>query len=476
MTLPLAREQERLLACVHCGFCLTACPTYTRLGDEADSPRGRLHLMRAVAEGRLEPGSDAFRTHIDRCLGCRACEPVCPSGVQYGFLLERARQVAATAGGRRRSNRLLLATMANRALLALFSVSGRVLRATGIARLATRVLPARFGQARTAAAMLAATSPWRGLQSAGIASARGVNGRHAPGPEHVRAPTTGQNREVAEPHARYGGLREGTAVLDSPASSVAQSEKVAILHGCVQSALYARVNRATIDVLRANGCDVVDAPDQGCCGALHAHAGDMDTALALARRMIASFEASGAGLIIVNAAGCGAMLKEYGEQFEHDEEMRERAVSFSSRVRDVSEFLCALGPRTGGEVPLRVTFDAPCHLIHAQRIARDPLDVLATVPGLEIVPLPGAEECCGGAGTYGLEHPELGGRILADKLHAIRTTGAQVVLTPNPGCMMQIGAGLLLRGEDVPVLHPMEILAESYRRAATAGGRDPRAR
>lgn len=464
----LEQEQERLLACVHCGFCLTACPTYTRLGDESDSPRGRLYLMRAVMEGRLPPEDEAFATHIDRCLGCRACEPVCPSGVQYGFLLERARATIAQASGSRRSTRALLHVMATPSLTKLFGLGGRLLRAGGLAKLLARLTPPIFGRARLGLAMLAATRPWPGLKRA-PRGARITPAASAGGPEDVRGSATGTNREMAEPHARAGGLRTGTGVQPPGAPAVA-ARSVAILEGCVQAALFARVNRATERVLRANGCAVLAAPGQGCCGALHAHSGDLEGARRLARANIEAFEKSGAETIVVNAAGCGAMMKEYGEQFEHDGELHERAATFSGKVRDVSEFLADLGLRQGASVALRVTFDAPCHLIHAQRITRAPLDVLAAVPGLEIVPLPGSEECCGGAGTYGMEHPQLGGRVLADKLEAIRDTGAAAVLTANPGCIMQIGAGLALRGEKAVALHPVEVLDESYTRLGEESG------
>ncbi|MGH7556015.1 MAG: (Fe-S)-binding protein [Longimicrobiales bacterium] len=469
MTDILAQEQERLLACVHCGFCLTACPTYTRLGDESDSPRGRLHLMRAVVEGRLEPDAPAFRTHIDRCLGCRACEPVCPSGVQYGFLLERARAVSVRAGGGSPMSQALLGVLSRPRLTNLFSAAGAAFRATALPGLLARALPRRLGRLRLALAMLASTRPWRGLRQLPTAP-RDTARSAALGPENVAQPTAGQNRELAEPHADAAGLRAGTSVIEPELPPARVAPRVAILEGCVQRGLFRRVNDATIRVLRANGCAVIPAQGQGCCGALHAHAGNLEKALELARANIEAFEASGAETIVVNAAGCGAIMKEYGEQFEHDPAMRDRAARFSARVRDVSEFLMELGPRPGAPIAARVTYDAPCHLIHAQRIASAPTDVLRAVPSLEIVPLPGAEECCGGAGIYGLQHPALGARILSDKLDAIGTTGAQAVLTPNPGCMMQIGAGLILRGKEVPVLHPIEVLAESYRRLRESRG------
>lgn len=416
----LAAEEERILACVHCGFCLSACPTYTRLGDEADSPRGRIYLMRAVAEGRIEPDDASFAHHIDQCLGCRACEPVCPSGVEYGRLVEHARDAIAQATRTNLAARLLLRVFGNRFLTKLAGIGGRLLRATGIPKLIARTAGPNGGRIPFAMAMLASTSP-HDLQ---------------------RAP---------------GGTAE-------PAPGNAGATRVAMLRGCVQQALFSRVNDATARVLEENGCAVVDVARQGCCGALHGHGGDLDGARALARRNIAAFEASGAEYIIVNAAGCGAMMKEYGALLEDDPVFAERAAAFERRVRDVTEFLAERGPRQGAPLNLRVTYDAPCHLHHAQRVTRAPLDVLRAIPGLEHVPLRRADECCGGAGIYGLLHEELGGHILRDKVDAIRETGADMVVTPNPGCAMQIGAGLLRARLDLPVLHPIELLDESYRR------------
>jgi glycolate oxidase iron-sulfur subunit len=238
-----------------------------------------------------------------------------------------------------------------------------------------------------------------------------------------------------------------------------------MLTGCVQQALFARVNDATRAVLEHNGCTVAAAPGQRCCGALDAHAGRLERARALARTNIAAFEAAGAEVVVANAAGCGAIMKEYGEQLRHDPAWAARAAAFAARVRDVAEFLVTLPLRTGAPLPVTVTYDAPCHLHHGQRIAGAPLRLLDTVPGLRRVPLEGADECCGGAGLYGVVHPDLGGRILADKVAAIRDTGAEYVTTPNPGCIMQIGAGLLLHGDTTTVVHPIELLNESYRRA-----------
>ena len=420
---PLQAAEDKILACVHCGFCLSACPTYTRTGDESDSPRGRIYLMRAVAEGRLPDDDTAFSRHIDRCLGCRACEPVCPSGVEYGYLLERARDVLASSVGNSVPTRALLFAFGNDAARKVVSLGTRLLRATGLPALLARSLPERFARTRFAMAMLASSNEWKGLRA------------NAP-PLRVPVART-ENAETT----------------------------VAILNGCVQEVLFERVNRATRQVLEQNGCTMRDAPGQGCCGALHAHSGGLDTARALARHNIAAFEQSGADFIVVNAAGCGAVMKEYGELLGGDPQWHQRAHNFSLKVRDLSEFLLTLGPAPGAPLPLRVAYDAPCHLIHAQGITNAPQDLLRTIPQLQLATVPRFEECCGGAGIYGLLHEDLGGRILRDKVNAVKSANADVVVTPNPGCMMQIGAGLTLANDPTPVLHPVELLAESYRRA-----------
>lgn len=483
----LRAEEERLLACVHCGFCLNACPTYTRLGDEADSPRGRLVLMRAVAEGRLAADSDAFAHHIDQCLGCRACETVCPSGVEYGFLLERARTVIAAEQGTGFLSKMLLAGFANRSASFVSSGMSRLLRAGGLAGTLARLTPKRFGTVRTGLAMIAATRPWPALQRG--SSGGGSAGRQPVSSGPVQSTALGQpggpdagddapaadNYEYADPHARFGEVPTGTGMgvmMEAGDVSMKQQVRVAFLRGCVQDGLFGRVNDATLRVLRANGCEVVDVPEQACCGALHAHSGELERAHDLARRNIEAFDAAGVDYIIVNAAGCGAMMKEYGAQLERDTEWAARAGRVATRVRDIFEFLVERGVRTGAPLPLRVTYDAPCHLHHGQRITRAPLDVLASIPGVELIPLDDSEECCGGAGIYGIQHPDLGGRIVNDKLDAIARTGAEVVVTGNPGCIMQIGAGLVLRGDDRPVLHPIELLDESYRRAGDMNEQD----
>lgn len=424
------KQEQGLLNCVHCGFCLPACPTYRRLGDEADSPRGRLYLMQAVVEGRLDPGAEAFQTHIGRCLGCRACEPVCPSGVEYGQLLELARQVGGNARRPPVFSRVLLRVFGTAWLARPAMFAGRVARATGLPALLTRIMAGRRPPkgARLAVAMLAASAP------------------PPPLPSRTEDPpaTVPRRLDAAKP-------------------------TVGVLTGCVQAGLFARVNQATVRVLQANGYHVVSVPNQECCGALHAHGGDLEAARSLARRNIVAFEAARVDIVAMNASGCGAAMADYGSLLADDEAMASRARAFAGKVRDISQLLADRGPVPGGTVPLKVTYDAPCHLLHAQGVADPPSRVLDSIPGLEVVPLPGAAECCGGAGIYGLTNPRLGGWIGSDKVQSVLGTGASALVTGNPGCMMQIGAGLALTGAGIPVLHLVELLDESYRRGGLYG-------
>ncbi|MBW3534992.1 MAG: 4Fe-4S dicluster domain-containing protein [Gemmatimonadetes bacterium] len=464
----LASQEERLLTCVHCGFCLPACPTYTRLGMEGDSPRGRLHLMRAVVEDRLDPASNAFQLHIDRCLGCRACETVCPSGVEYGSLLERAREEAARAKRPGLLTRLLLRIFASDRATSVAMAGGRLMRATGLPALAARLLPdvRPLEGLRLAMGMLAATTPWRPSPR----DERAGDDTEAPArredrPRHRSAARSPSLAGGSDPDAGAATAPASAARTDREAGDEAFATDLALLRGCVQEGLLGEVNRATERVLGANGYRMHPVAAQGCCGALHVHGGALETARTLARRNVDAFEMSGVERIVVNSAGCGAVMKEYGDLLADDPLYALRAAGVASRVRDVSELLAARGPVPGGPLPLTVTYDAPCHLLHGQGIETPPLAVLAAIPELEVVALRGADECCGGAGLYGITHPDLGGRIGRDKVAAVEETGARVVATGNPGCIMQIGAGLRMTGSGCRAMHPVELLDESYRRA-----------
>lgn len=406
---PLARRAAGLDLCVHCGFCLQACPTYLALENENDSPRGRLVLMRGLLEGDLSLDDPSVNEHLDRCLGCRGCESACPSGVPYGHLLEATRETLGTHRPLPFAARAVLSVFKRPVLLAIALAFGRVARATRLSALLAK-LPGRLG---FPLAMLESTRP---------------QFSHRP---YRSAPAAG-------------------------------AESVTLLTGCVMEGLYAATNRATERVLETNGYSVRATDGQRCCGALHAHAGDAASARDLARRNIEAFERSGADFIAVNAAGCGAMLKEYGDLLGDDPAWVDRARALSARVRDASELLAARGPRPGAPLPLTVTYDAPCHLIHAQRVITPPLDVLKAIPNLELIPLADSDQCCGSAGIYNLSQPGVSHAVLQPKLGSITATGARYVATGNPGCLMQIGAGLARSGSPVRAVHPIDLLDASY--------------
>lgn len=374
--------------------------------------------MRGLVEGTLAPTDDAVCTHIDRCLGCRACETACPSGVPYGHLLEATRATLAEYDRQPLVARVVLGVFRREWLLRPALIGARVFRATGIPSLLAR-LPGRLGFAM---AMLASTRRNATLRSGDYTSAPA---------EARRAPTTG-------------------------------SGSAAVLLGCVMEGLFAETNRATERVLRRNGYVLRDTPGQQCCGALHAHAGDLEGARTLARANVRAFDAAGADVIAVNSAGCGAMMKEYSHLLADEPAFAEAASRVSARVRDISELLVAAGPSPGGSLPLTVTYDAPCHLMHAQRIVTPPLRVLGAVDGLTLVPLEDADQCCGAAGIYSLVEPETSAAVLAPKLERIARTGARFVATGNPGCLMQIGAGLRRAGVNARAVHPVDLLDASY--------------
>jgi glycolate oxidase iron-sulfur subunit len=423
-------EYGHLLQCVHCGFCLPTCPTYAELGQEPDSPRGRIYLIKALADGRVEL-TDSVAEHLSLCLGCRACESACPSGVPYGHLIEagRAELEARRPGSpwRRLVRRMALTGLLPRPALLravarglrLYQRSGlqRLVRASGI----LRVLPGGFAAAE---ALL---------------------------------PTL--------PPAGGGGALPEVVPARGP-----RRARVGFLHGCVQDAVFRTHNEATLRCLARQGVEVVVPRAQRCCGALHAHAGEPDTARALARTTIAAFESTGADAVVVNAAGCGAHMKAYGHLLRGDPAWAGRAAAFARRVVDATEFL-ARAPLAGplGPLPLRATYHDPCHLAHGQQVRAEPRALLRAVPGLELTELAEAEMCCGSAGIYNLSEPEMAHRLLERKLARVAATGATTVVTANPGCILQLAAGLAARRRDVEVLHVVEVLDRAY--AAAEGPR-----
>ena len=417
----LAAEEQKLLACIHCGLCLEACPTYVATGNENDGPRGRLYLMRAVAEGRLENTSEAFQTHIDRCLGCRACEQACPAGVQYGQLLEASREELLHAQPKNDwTSRLLRFGLKHvwlsPARLRLFFGATRLFRDLGLSRIMLKSGLARL------------ISPRAEFGMALLESSRPIF----------------KDRTTSDKSGNNG-------------------ETVLLFRGCVGEGLFARVNHATQRVLQANGYDVVAPEKQVCCGALHAHAGDLEGARELARKNLAAFDESGAP-IITNAGGCGAMLTTYEHLLPNDE----RARQFSARVRDVSQQLATREMRAG-ESPVDseeyVACDLSCHLLYGQKAGDASLKMLRSIHGLNFGELYNAERCCGAAGIYNMLQPELSQRILKEKLDAIDAAEADIVVTGNAGCQMQIGAGAALGEMGIQVCHPIELVDESYARA-----------
>ena len=439
--------------CVHCGFCLPTCPTYVLWGEEMDSPRGRIYLMKAGVDGRAELTSGMVR-HFDRCLGCLACVTACPSGVQYGPLIEKTRAQIETHHSRGFADRLFR-TM----LLSLVPYPGRM-------RLVMLPL-AMFGGA---------------VRAVG----RALTARHATTPRtaHEAPPYDGPRKMqptgetsllkriaaamAMAPPVSWSGLF-GRVPETTPAAGEPRM-KVAVLTGCVQRLAFADVNRATIRVLAAEGCTVTAPARQGCCGALPLHAGEIERARALARHNIGVFAAAGVDRIVVNAAGCGSAMKEYGELLAGDPEWAERAHVFSAQVRDVSEVLAELGEPRAARQPIaaRVVYHDACHLAHGQGVRSQPRALLQAIPGVQVLTPAESEICCGSAGIYNLVEPEPASQLGARKVRNIAALSPDLIATGNPGCTLQIAAAARGFGYKWPVLHPIQLVDASIR------GIDPR--
>lgn len=396
------------LDCIHCGMCVTSCPTWKITGVESSSPRGRIHLMRAVAEGRLEPDAD-YVEEMEFCLLCRHCESVCPSGVKFGAMMEIARDGISRKVGRPFRERVLRwigfrVLLPHPFLLRVGATLGRLAQRLGLPRFGGPAIP--------------------------------------PASERSALPSRTPAR----------GERLG---------------EVAVLEGCVMPILYGRVNRATVDVLARCGFDVHCPKPRVCCGSLHAHNGDLEGARRLARRTIAAFETV-PGEIVVNSAGCSAHMKDYAHLLAEDSAWFERAEAFVARVHDFSEFLAEDRCRTrltgafrGSDVTL-VAYDDPCHLCHGQGIRSQPRQLLDAIPGLRRVEMQGSESCCGSAGIYSLLRPSTAAEILDPKIRAFVESGAKTLVTANPGCQMQWETGFARAGVDARVAHVAEILRESW--------------
>ena len=427
----MAELRELLNECVHCGFCLPACPTYRSWNEEMDSPRGRIYLMDALDKGTIQLDETVIG-HFDQCLGCMGCMTACPSGVQYDQLIEKTRATIEEQHRRSPADAAFRALIFSlfpyprrlrimRAVLYLYARSGlqRLVRASGVLRL----LPLRLAQL-----------------------------------------------EALGPNVTAGDLR-----MRLPAHTPAQGEqraRVALIAGCVQREFFPSVNAATIRVLAAEGCEVVVPAGQGCCGALSVHAGREAEAKRFAQALIARFEREPCDAIVVNAAGCGSSLKEYGRLFAADPAWRERAAAFAGKVRDVTEFLAALEPRAPRRpLPLRVAYHDACHLAHAQGIRAQPRALLAGIPELTVLEVPQGDQCCGSAGIYNLTQPASAAEIGERKVDNVLATGAELLVSANPGCTLQIQSLLRVRGQTLAALHPIEMLDLSLRGLTPASAR-----
>jgi glycolate oxidase iron-sulfur subunit len=415
-----------LQQCMHCGLCLPTCPTYLETGRERNSPRGRISLMRAIADGELG-ATRAFADEMSYCLGCLACTTACPAGVDYGTLFEAGRAEAEESGALASPARSLVRWFTLRFLL----TRPKALRAAG-----------RFLWLYEASGLQALVRGSRILRLL---------------PKRV------SELEGQSLHIRRRFSDQVIGALESPAGPARR--RVAVLTGCIQDIAFSDVNRATVDVLLANGCEVSTPRAQSCCGSLHAHNGDLATAKELARRQIDSIDPSAFDAIISNSAGCGSHLKRYAHLLADDPAYAARARAWSSRVRDISEWLVEIGFRApqaprSGQAPVAVTYHEACHLCHGQKVSSQPREILRAIPGVELRECPEATMCCGSAGVYSITQPETAAWLRDRKVGHIRSTGASVVATANPGCQLQIQQGL---PPGVRAAHPVVLLAEAYR-------------
>ncbi len=462
---PLQRHThtyDLMRQCIHCGFCLPTCPTYAVLGTEMDSPRGRIYQMQAVAEQRMPISAD-FVEHMYCCLGCRACETACPSGVQFGKLIEAAREQIQLEGEQQPfSNGTTFPTASEQEHAVVSPTNPPV---TSFANRALRrfffdiMLPSRPLTSLVFAGLKVYQRS--GLQD--LAHKTGLIERV----DALPTPFQGKLRtpEALMPRAT-GDLLPRPLPEITPASGP-KRYRVGFISGCIMDQVYRDINEASIRVLAANGCEVITPASQQCCGALHVHAGEGERGRELARHNIDVFEPYACDAIIINSAGCGSNLKEYGHLLRDDPAYAERARAFSARVKDISEFLAGLEQKiTLGELPYTVAYHDACHLAHGQKIKQQPRQLLKRIPGLKLVDLKEADWCCGSAGIYNITNQEMASKLLDRKMQNIIASGARVIATGNPGCMMQIALGARSRGLELKVMHPIQLLDEAYR----AGG------
>lgn len=411
--------------CVHCGFCLASCPTYLETGSELDSPRGRIYLMKSAGEGKI-PLEGSLVTHLDKCLGCLACMPACPSGVQYGSLIEAGRSQI-----ERRYERPLFQRLFRSLIFSLFPYPQRL-------RLMTPFfyIYEKLGVRRV-------------VESSGIL--RAVSDNLA---------------QMEEMLPKVNSLLPPQPLPEVVPAKGKKRFRVALLTGCVQSVFFSRTNEATVRVLAENGCEVVIPEGQGCCGALSVHSGRLSEGRDFAKGLIRKFEGLEVDALIINSAGCGSTIKEYGHILKDDPEYAERAEAISAKARDVMEFLSEAG-LTGElkDLNIRVTYQDACHLGHAQRIKDEPRSVIRQIPGVEFTELVESDVCCGSAGIYNLVQPEMSRKLLARKTSHVEETGADYLVAGNPGCLLQIEKGIRQKGLKMKTAHPVELLDWSYRGA-----------
>lgn len=416
-------EREHIDDCVHCGFCLPACPTYVLWGEEMDSPRGRIYMIKKAAEGAA-PLDDRFLKHMDNCLGCMACMTACPSGVEYNKLIEPTRaqieRNVPRSAGTTLYRKLLFATFPHATRLRLLVLPLLVYQKTGLQALVRssrmlRFLPSRF-QAMEALLPTVPSRPFQKLPAA------------------------------IKPRS-------------------ARRRRVGMLAGCVQQVFFPHVNAATARVLAAEGCEVIIPQDQPCCGALMVHSGLEADAASLAKKLIAAFEKANVDTIVINSAGCGSTMKEYGYLLRDDPEWAARASAFSAKCRDISEVLCELEPLAARHpLKMRVAYHDACHLQHAQRVREQPRRLLAAIPCLDVAEISEGSLCCGSAGVYNLLEPDTANALGDRKVDNLLLTGAEAVLSANPGCLMQLMSGLRRRGRNaMPAFHMVELLDASIR-------------
>jgi glycolate oxidase iron-sulfur subunit len=463
---PLQRHThtyDLMRQCIHCGFCLPTCPTYAVLGVEMDSPRGRIYQMQAISEGRMVI-SPEFIDHMYCCLGCRACETACPSGVQFGKLIEAAREQIQLEVAQ-----MPIFSDAKPAIVDAFSTDAFQLHEFSDKRPELESLTERLLRSFFFDLML----PSRTLTSLVFAALKVYQRSglqiltHCLGLLNIvntlPTPFQGQLKTPEELMPSASGdllpqlLQEVTPALTK------KRYRVGFISGCIMDQVYRDINEATIRVLTANGCEVITPPRQQCCGALHVHAGEAKRGRQLARHNIDVFEPYNCDAIIINSAGCGSNLKEYGYLLRDDSAYASRAIAFSSKVKDISEFLVNIEwNREMGPLNRTITYHDACHLLHGQKVKQQPRTLLNAIPGLTLVNLKESDWCCGSAGIYNITNQVMASELLERKINNIIATGSNIVVTGNPGCMMQIALGAKQRGYELDVVHPIQLLDESY--------------